>query len=203
MLKVSKTVDFYFDFSSPYGYLSSEKIEELADRCGCAIVWRPYLMGVVMKITERKPLVQIPMIKDYSGKDLKRMARFEGIEFNQPSTFPIATVAACRAYYWLERRDKELAKKLAHALFRAYFIRDELISKPEVVVSIASSIGVDSSDLEAALEDLSVKQAVRDVTDEAVNRSVFGSPFFVVDDEPFWGHDRMGLLEAWIKTGGW
>ncbi len=200
---MTKTVDFYFDFSSPYGYLSSEKIEDLADRCGCKIVWRPYLMGAVMKITERKPLVHIPMLRDYSKNDLHRYARFEGIEFNQPSTFPIATVAACRAYYWLERNDREKAKELAHALFRAYFVRDEMISQPDVVISIASGLRIDSDELGAALEDLSVKQAVRDATDGAVEREIFGSPFFIVDDEQFWGHDRMGLLEAWIKTGGW
>ena len=200
---MSKTVDFYFDFSSPYGYLSSEKIEDLADRCDCTVVWRPYLMGVVMKITERKPLVHIPMLSDYSKKDLNRFARFEGIEFNQPSTFPIATVVACRAYYWLERIDKDKAKELARALFRAYFIQDEMISKPDVVISIAAGLGIDSNDLRAALEDVSIKQAVRDATDGAVKQEIFGSPFFVVDNEQFWGHDRMGLLEAWIKTGGW
>lgn len=200
---MTNTIDFYFDFSSPYGYFSSEKIDELADRCGIAVVWRPYLMGAVMKITERKPLVQIPMVSDYSRRDLNRSARFEGIEFNPPSTFPIATVAACRAYYWIEQSDEELARKLAKALFRAYFIRDEMICEPEVVVSVASGIGIDAGDLQNALQDISVKQLVRDATEQAVNRNVFGSPFFFINDEPFWGHDRMGLLEAWIKTGGW
>ncbi|MDE0310205.1 MAG: 2-hydroxychromene-2-carboxylate isomerase [Acidiferrobacterales bacterium] len=200
---MKKIVDFYFDFSSPYGYLSSEKVDDLAARCDCEVVWRPYLMGAVMKITERKPLVQIPMLRNYSENDLERFARFEGIELNQPSTFPIATVAACRAYYWLQRSDKAKAKDLAQAIFRAYFIRDELISQPDVVVSIAEGLGVNSDELGAALEDLSVKQLVRDATDNAVRQEIFGSPFFVVDNEQFWGHDRMGLLEAWIKTGGW
>ena len=200
---MSKEIEFYFDFSSPYGYLSSERIEDLADRCDCTVVWRPYLMGVVMRVTDRKPLVQIPMLSDYSAKDLERTARFENIEFHPPTTFPIATVAACRAFYWLSRSSTYKAKQFAHELFRAYFIRDEMISEAEVVVSLAADVGADADQIRAALEDLSVKQALRDATDSAIEQEIFGSPFFVVDGEKFWGHDRMGHLEAWVKTGGW
>ncbi len=200
---MKKTVDFYFDFSSPYGYFSSEKVDALADRCNCNVVWRPYLMGIVMRITERKPLVQTPLVKEYSDRDLNRVARLEGIDFSLPSTFPVASVAACRAYYWLQQSDAERAKQLAKALYRAYFVRDELISEPEVVLSVAAEIGVDSDELKAALEDPSVKQLVRDATDHAVNQKVFGSPFFITDGEPFWGHDRIGQLETWISRGGW
>ena len=200
---MKNSIDFYFDFSSPYGYFSSEKIDELAKRCGSEVVWRPYLMGAVMKITERKPLVQIPMVNEYSGRDLHRLARFHGIEFNIPSNFPVATVAACRAYYWLNQNDTAKAKQLAQALFRAYFIEDKLISKSDVVIDIATKIDIDSTSLSSALNDLDVKNLVREATDDAIAQKVFGSPFFVVDGEPFWGHDRLDQLEAWVKTGGW
>ena len=196
-------IDFYFDFSSPYGYFSSEKISEVASNCGRTVHWRPYLMGAVMKITERKPLVQIPMLNDYSGRDLKRIARYENIPFRLPSKFPVATVAACRAYYWLVDQDSQKAIELAQSLFRAYFVNDELISDPEVVIEKASAIGIHSDELAAALQDDSVKLKVREATDEAIARRIFGSPFFVVDEEPFWGHDRLQHVEAWANSGGW
>ena len=198
-----KPIDFYFDFSSPYGYFSSEKIEDTAHKYGRTVNWRPYLMGVVMKITERKPLVQIPMVNDYSARDLSRTARYENIPFAVPSKFPIATVAACRAYYWLLQQDRDTAIRLAHELFRAYFEHDRLISDPQVVEQIAVGIGVDSVKIAHALQNDQVKLLVREATDDAVSKNIFGSPFFVVDGEPFWGHDRIAQLDAWLKTGGW
>lgn len=201
---VTKTVDFYFDFSSPYGYFSSEVIDDFASGCECEVVWRPYLMGAVMKVTGRKPLVQIPMINDYSKHDLYRVARYHGIEFNLPSVFPIATVAACRAFYSVaDTHGANAAQQLAHQFFRAYFVNDIKISDVEVIVEIAVQAGFDADEIAMALENPEVKRKVRTATDSAIEKQVFGSPFFVVDGEPFWGHDRLNHLEAWIKSGGW
>ena len=200
---MTKNIDFYFDFASPYGYFSSEIIDEVAGRYSCAVTWRPYLMGAVMKITGRKSLIQIPMVNEYSAIDLMRTARFQGIRFAFPSDFPIATVAACRAYYWVNKTNVEQAKTLAHALFRAYFIDDATISKSETVIEIAAQVGIDGEELTSALQDPQVKLTVRAQTDNAIERKVFGSPFFIVDGEPFWGHDRISQLEKWLQTGGW
>ena len=198
------SIDFYFDFSSPYGYFSSTKIDSVASRYGRTVSWRPYLMGVVMRITERKPLVHIPMVNEYSARDLPRTARYYDIEFNHPTTFPIATVAACRAFYWLNEQDPAKAKQLAHELFRAYFVEDVLISDSGIVASVASRIGVAPDETEAALADNRVKQLVRDATDSAIANKVFGSPFFVVEEgESFWGHDRLNQVEKWLESGGW
>ena len=196
-------IDFYFDFSSPYGYFSSTRISSLASRYDRTVTWRPYLMGVVMKITRRKPLVHIPMVDEYSARDLPRTARFHGIEFNQPTAFPISTVAACRAFYWLNEQDCAKAIELAHELFRAYFVGDELISDPAVVANVASRIGIEHAETATALADDQVKQLVRTATDAAIANKVFGSPYFVVDGEAFWGHDRLYQVEKWLESGGW
>ncbi len=201
---MTKTIDFYFDFSSPYGYFSSELIDEIASRHDCRVIWRPYLMGAVMKVTGRKPLVHIPMINDYSARDLARVARYHGIGFSIPSTFPVASIAACRAFYWLlDTHGANRAKQLARRFIRAYFIDDMNISQTDVIVEIAVQAGIDRKSIETALQDPEVKMRVREETDQAIARNVFGSPFFIVDDEPFWGHDRLNLLEAWLKSGGW
>ncbi len=156
-----------------------------------------------MKITERKPLVSIPMINDYSTRDLNRIARRMKVAYKTPSKFPIATVAACRAFYWLAAQDVNAAKKLAKSLFRAYFEKDKLISDPAIVIQIADENGIDTKELSSALEDEKIKIKLRQVNDEAIKRGVFGSPFFIVGNEPFWGHDRLETVEAWAKTGGW
>ena len=200
---MSTSIDFYFDFSSPYGYFSSLSVDDLQDRCNCEVIWRPYLMGAVMKITERKPLVSIPIINDYSTRDLNRIARRLKVAYKTPSKFPIATVAACRAFYWLTTQDSNVAKKLAKDLLRAYFEKDKLISDPAIVIQIANENGIDTKELSNALEDEQIKLKLRQVNDEAIKRGVFGSPFFIIGNEPFWGHDRLESVEAWIKTGGW
>ncbi len=201
---MDRIVDFYFDFSSPYGYFSSEMMDDFAQRCDCRINWRPYVMGAVMKVTGRQPLVQIPMINDYSARDLARVARFHDIEFNIPSLFPVSSVTANRTFYWVrERYGDDPASRLAKAIFRAYFIDDVNIAEASAMIEIATQCGYDGKKVTAALQNEDIKVKVREETDKAIARHVFGSPFFIVDDEPFWGHDRLNHVESWITSGGW
>ncbi|MXW47231.1 MAG: 2-hydroxychromene-2-carboxylate isomerase [Gammaproteobacteria bacterium] len=203
-MRVNKTVDFYFDFSSPYGYFSSEVMDEFSQRCNCEINWRPYVMGAVMKLTGRKPLVQIPMVNEYSARDLDRVARYHQIEFSVPSVFPISSVAPSRAFYWIrDEYGSEKAKQFAQATFRAYFANNLNTSKPSAVVEVATDLDFDSNAVNDALENPDIKLKVREETDRAIERGVFGSPFFIVDDEPFWGHDRLNHVESWLESGGW
>ncbi len=201
---MTKIVDFYFDFSSPYGYFASAAMEDFAKRCNCRVNWRPYVMGAVMKVTGRKPLVDIPMIDQYSARDLARVARFHEIEFAVPSIFPVASIAANRAFYWVSNQyGTARAKQLAKNIFHAYFVKDMNIAETSTIVNIATRSGHDAPKTAAALQNPEVKLKVREETDQAIARGVFGSPFFIVDNEPFWGHDRLSHLEAWINTGGW
>jgi len=196
-------IDFYFDFSSPYGYLASGRIDDIGKRHGREVIWRPYLMGAVMKQTGSKPLVERPIIGDYSTRDLHRCARLYGMPFERPDPFPVATVAACRAFYWVADRDPAQAKELAKALYAAYFAEGRNIGDAEVVIDVSASMGIDRDELRAALGDDAVKQRLRHETDAAIERGVFGSPFVIVDGEPFWGNDRLDQVERWIETGGW
>ena len=196
-------IEFYFDFSSPYGYLASTQIDAVADRHNREIIWNPYLMGAAFKLTGRAPLVTQPMVAEYAIHDLQRSARLLKIPFNIPDKFPVTTVSACRAYYWLVDRDQALAKKFAHKVYRSYFINNHDISKRSVIVKLAVSIGIDGEKLETGLNHQIVKQRLRDETDDALNKQVFGSPYFIVDNEPFWGHDRIAQLETWLERQGW
>lgn len=199
---MASPIDFYFDFSSPYGYLASEKIDDLAARYGREVNWHPVLLGVIFKATGGVPLVQLPMKGQYYRHDFARSARFLGVPFTLPQPFPVATQAAARAYYWLEDQDRRLARNFAHAVYRAYFAEGIDISQPEKVRIIATSLGVDGSALDAALGDSAVKERLKAETDGAVARGVCGSPFYLVDGEPFWGSDRLPQLEKWLESGG-
>ncbi len=196
-------VAFYFEFSSPYGYIASQVADDLEQRIGRALDWRPILLGPVFKVTGTSPLTQVPLKGDYSKRDFDRSARQLKVPYRHPDNFPIGTVAACRAFYWLKDRDPAAARKLAVALYRAYFVDNRDIGTPVTVLAVAKEAGLDAGALESAIGELAVKERVKREVDAAIAAGVFGSPFFIVDDEPFWGVDRIPMLEAWVRSGGW
>ena len=200
---MSDPIEFYFDFSSPYGYLASECIDALAARHGRDVTWRPYLMGVAMKLTGSSPVVNRPMLGEYSRRDMERSARRLEVPFQFPEPFPIPTIEACRAVYWMERTDAGEAKPLARAIYRAYFVDGRNISEVDVVADVAADSGADRDALLAGIQEPAIKDRLKEVTNDAIERGVFGSPFFMVDDEPFWGHDRMDEVHRWLEAGGW
>jgi len=200
---MTTAIDFYFDFSSPYGYFASLRIDEIAQRHNRIVTWRPYLMGAAFKISGRQPLIQQPLVGEYAKRDMYRTARLYNVPFTLPSRFPIASVAACRAYYWTVDQDTARAKRLAHALYAAYFTDDRDISSMEEVAGIGGSIGLDHVALGTALADPALKQRLHVETDNAIARKVFGSPFIIIDEEPFWGCDRLDHADRWLETGGW
>lgn len=196
-------IDFYFDFSSPYGYLASERIDALAAKHGRQVTWRPMLLGAVFPQTGSQPLLNIPLKGDYARRDMARTARLLGIAFQLPEKFPFMSVAACRAFYWLHDQDPSQAVALARALYRAAFAAGRPIDSNEAVVRIAEAEGLAPEGLEAALSDPAVKQRLREEVDGAIAKGVFGSPFIVVDGEAFWGHDRLDQVDLWLQRGGW
>ena len=196
-------IDFYFDFSSPYGYFAGAKIDALAKRYGRTVLWRPFLLGVVFKTTGNAPLTDQPLKGKYARRDFLRCAAYYGVPFKMPSTFPIATLAPARAVYWAEAINRPKASLLAKALFHAYFAEDRDIADASVTAQVAAGVGFDQAQAAAALQDPAIKERLRQETQAAIDRGVFGSPFIIVDGEPFWGVDRLEQVERWLKTGGW
>jgi 2-hydroxychromene-2-carboxylate isomerase len=195
-------ITFRFDFSSPYSYLASERIDTLADRFGRKVLWRPVLLGAIFKHFNTVPLVRQPGMHDYSLRDFARSAHFLDVPFRMPMRFPVATQVAARAYYWLHDQDCGIARRFAHAVFRAYFAEGHDISDPSSVLRIAAQLGIDPTPLSSAVEDPAVKDRLRAETDAALAAGMFGAPWIVVDGEPFWGADRLPQIERWLETGG-
>lgn len=198
-----EAIEFFFDFSSPYGYLATDFIERTAAKHGRSVVWKPMMLGAAMKETGNRPLKEQPIKWEYAQRDVARFARWLEMPFTLPDPFPIATLAAARAFYWLDDRDPLLAKRFAQACFDTYFGQGRDIRAKETVAAIAAPLGVDESELLAAVGDDAVKQRLKDETQAAVDRGVFGSPYFIVDGEPFWGVDRVWLVAEWLDRKGW
>ena len=204
---MSDTIEFYFDFSSPFGYLASERIEAIAEKHGRRIVWHPILLGAVFKVTGQAPLTEAPLKGDYSILDFSRSAREHQIDYKHPELFPIASVAACRATLWLrDHDDASLSGRTAnfiHAVFRAFFTQGLDITDRTVLTDLATLLGLPAEQMALAMGEQSVKDALRREVDEAIAKGIFGSPMMIVDEEPFWGHDRLEQIERWLGNGGW
>jgi len=196
-------VHFYFDFSSPYGYIASRRIDDIAAAHNRECVWHPYLMGAAFKRTGRAPLVDYDLVSNYARHDISRSARMYDLDINMPSKFPVLSVAACRAFYFVNDGSPEDAKRLASAIYSAYFVDDVDISNKTAVIEIAAGLGLDANTIKTAINDPVVKERLRAETDAAIDAGVFGSPFVVIDDEPFWGADRLDQIDRWLKSGGW
>jgi 2-hydroxychromene-2-carboxylate isomerase len=203
MSAAAAPVDFYFEFSSPYGYIATELAEDLERRLGRPLRWRPILLGPIFKVTGQAPLTNIPLKGDYAKRDFARVARMHRVAYRHPDRFPIGTVAACRAFYALDEHDPQAARRLARSLYRAYFVDNRDIGDAANMLAVAKEAGLDKAALAAAIEDPRLKERVKGEVDAAIAAGVFGSPFFVADGEPFWGVDRIPMLEEWVRKGGW
>lgn len=200
---MAKPIDFYFDFSSPYGYLAAQRIDEIGEEHGREVAWRPFLLGVVFKTTGAQPLLGIPLKGDYARRDLPRSARLMDIPFTLPKPFPFMSVSACRATYWLSETDPAAGKALAQALYRAAFAEGRSIADPPAVAAVAADLGLDRDEVLAAMQNPRIKDLLKREVDAALRKGVFGSPFIIVDGEPFWGYDRLDDVSVWLETGGW
>ena len=194
-------VEFWFDFSSPFGYLASTRIEALAAKYQRETIWRPFLLGAVYKVNGVVPTPNVPLKGDYARIDILRSGRFYGISIKVPTSFPINSVGAARAFYWADAQDAAKAKQLAAALYHAYFVDDLDISNAENVVKIAAQCGFDAVAVAAGMGDQAVKDRTKKEVDTAIAKSVFGSPYVIIDGEPFWGMDRLDQAEKWLAGG--
>ena len=200
-----ESIEFYFEFASPYGYLASTQIEALAARHGREVRWHPIMLGAAFKHTGAKPLVHTPLKGEYMMRDLPRFARLLGVSFQAPPVMPVNSLAASRAVLWIEEVEgPEPAKRLAKTLLTAHWGEGRDIGSPEQVAEIAHErAGIDRQALLQAIADPAIKQRLKDQTEAAIAWGVFGSPFIFIDGEAFWGADRLPQIAAWLERGGW
>mgnify|MGYP001444586000 CR=1 FL=1 len=200
---MSEPIRFYFDFSSPYGYLASRRIEAVAARHGRTVDWNPILLGIMFRVTGQSPLLQQPLRGPYFVRDMQRTAREWDVRLVMPEHFPFHSVAASRAFYWLKDSAPDRAVAFAHAIYGAYWGEGRDVDKPEQVAEVASAIGLDGDALREALGQAAVKDRLKTEMDDAMEKGVFGSPTMLVDGEMFFGCDKFDQMERWLQKGGW
>ena len=198
---MSAPIDFYFDFSSPYGYLASEQIDALGAKHGRAVMWHSIVLDAQFQPQGGMKIPAALMRTEYVRRDVERSAAYFGIPFKEPVPYPVHTEHAARAFQWLSDRNPDDARAFAHAVFRAYFVDGRNIAETAVLLEIADALKLDREDVSAAFSDAATKARLKAEIDLAEARGVFGSPFFIVEGEGFWGNDRLPQLERWLARG--
>lgn len=201
--KTPEPIQFYFDFSSPYGYIAAHRIDGVARHHGRTVDWRPILLGPIFKLSGGAPLSTHPIRWHYSLRDFHRTCRLHNLPFALPEKFPFAATAASRAFYWIDHTDPSLAREFAKAIYDGAFAKGLEVWTADGVAAIAAAQGLDRQACLAAIEDPHWKDHLRAITDQAAAAGIFGSPFFIVDGEAFWGNDRIPEVDAWLARGGW
>lgn len=202
-MTTERSIEFWFDFASAYAYFAALEIDDLGARCGRRILWRPYILGTAFKATGARGLSSTPLKRDYARTDWHRIARLREVPFHLPEHHPSVALAATRVFYLIEATTPAAAPVFARALFDAYFTRGIDSGNLDDVLAVAASLGLPVDTLAREAGAPVIKEKVKALSEQAVQRGVFGSPFFLVDGEPFWGWDRMPMMERWITQQGW
>ena len=196
-------IEFFFDFNSPYGYVAAHLIDDIAAKHGRTADWKPFLLGAVFKVTGAIPLPEAPMKGPYSKHDFGRSAGFHGLSYNPPEVIPFSPTAASRAVYWAKAQDPASASVMGLALYKAALGEGMDIAGPDAVAAVAGKAGFDAAAVAEGIQDPAIKEQLKTETEAAIGKNVFGSPYFIVDGEGFWGCDRLDMVDKWLETGGW
>src|SRR5687768_6304019 len=187
-------LQFWFDFSCPFAYVASERVEELARRNGAELDPRPMLLGGVFRAvnTAQMPAAAFSAAKArHNAQDILRTAAFHDVPLSMPPNHPMSTVEALRALLVVGPP----FMPLAHAFFRAYW-RDGIdLSARDGVARVLNEAGHDAEKVLAETQSQRIKDELRRRTDEAVAAGVFGAPAYVVGDQLFWSVDRERYVE--------
>ena len=174
---MSGPIDFYFEFGNPYSYIAANKLEGFPSRNGKKVNWRPILQLALHKMLEKPPLTAAELA--YEQRDAWRTARQLRMPLNWPSTFPVNSIAAARAHYWVEQNyDEEKATQFALGIFKAYWVTDHNIGDADFILNVADRYGIDSAGMYGGINDQAIKDRLHQMTDVAFQRGVLEQRLF-------------------------
>lgn len=184
-------MEFWFEFGSNYSYLSLMRIEDEARRRGVKLIWRPFLLGAIFKALgfETSPFVLQKEKGAHVWRDMERQCRKYGLEWRKPSRFPRLGVVPLRIA--LVGTDEPWLGAFCRKVMELNFVRDEEINEPARLTGVLSELGLPAAEIVAAAQSEPIKTRLREQTDEARAKGVFGAPTFFVGGEMFWGNDRL------------
>lgn len=194
---MARTLEFYFDYGSPYSYLADTQVEAIAQRAGAALVRKPMLLGGVFKATGNHSPAELPQKSVWSGFDMPMWAKHYGVPFARNPFFPVNTLALMRGA--AAAQIDGLFERYHPAVFKAMWVDGRNLNDMKEIAAVLTSAGLDPAKVAARIQDQDVKDRLKATTDEAVARGVFGAPTCFVDSMMFFGNDRLPFVEMALK----
>jgi 2-hydroxychromene-2-carboxylate isomerase len=190
-----KTFEFWFDFGSPAAYLAFTQIPTIEAATGAKAIYRPMLLGGVFQATGNHSPATIPAKGKYIFNDFNRYSKRYGVPFNNNPHFPINTLLLMRGAIGMQLQHSEQFLAYCSAVFQSIWINALNMNDPATVGTALHKAGFDPHKLMAIANDQVTKDALKVATTEAVSRGVFGAPTFFVDDQMYWGQDRLDFVK--------
>ena len=185
---MTKSIDFYFDFISPYSYLAYEKLKSLDKDKKIKVNYKPILLGALHKLGG----ITAPAFNERKMKnminDCNLVAKKNNIKFKWNDKFPINSLYLMRGYLSVDEKIKD---RFFEICFNAYW-RDNIdILDNEKVKNILKNCEIDENIFFMKIQDQKIKDDLRKLTDNAFEKNIFGAPTFIVNNKIFWGQDRL------------
>lgn len=194
---MARTLEFYFDYGSPYSYLADTQVEAIAQRAGATLVRKPMLLGGVFKATGNHSPAELPQKSAWSAFDMPMWARHYGVPFQRNPFFPVNTLALMRGAAAAQIDGS--FDRYHPAVFKAMWVEGRNLNDIKEVASVLASAGLDAAKFGTRIQDQDVKDRLKTTTEEAVARGVFGAPTCFVDKMMFFGNDRLPFVELALK----
>ena len=194
---MDKRIDYYFTPVSPFTYLGHGRFVAMAARYGASVAVKPVDYGRIFPASGGLPLKQrAPQRQAYRLVELRRWSGRLGMPLNlQPKFFPVSGELASKWILAAEERGADGALKLAGACLHAVWAEERNVADADTLAAIAREQGLDATVLAARAASADVAERYEALTQEAIERQVFGAPTFIYRDEPFWGQDRLDFLD--------
>ena len=187
-----RTIDFYFDVISPYSYLASTRIVEIAAKYNCELCAKPVLFPAILGHHGQKGPAEIAAKRRHLVKDMLRWAAFYNVPLVGPPAHPFNPLLALRSILAVE--DQKSRNLFAVALLKSAWGLGKDLNNPDVIAATAAELNLDGAAIVALAQSEKIKKLLRENTEVAISEGIFGVPTFVVDGEQFWGNDRLDFL---------
>lgn len=184
-------VELWFEFGSVYSYLAVMRIEREARKFNVSVRWKPFLLGAVFQAIGLKsnPITEHKEKRDYSLRDIARQCSKYGLQWVEPITFPRPGLLPLRVA--LAGADEPWIGKFCRAVMELNYGTHEDINDPERLSTLMESLDLPASSLLEQARDEKTKARLREQTELAYRKGLFGAPSILVGSELFWGNDRL------------
>ena len=193
-------IEFYFDLGSPFSYLGFHRVQQIAKQYNAEVMYKPMLLGAVFKATGNSSPIMVPAKGQYSMIDLQRWSNYLSIPFRMNPNFPINTLPLMRIVTAVQLFLPEQFMHILTGLFDAMFKHPRNFNDQKEFIQVLTTLGLEQSQIQMWLSDEKVKSELKFITEEAIERGVFGAPSFFVKDELYWGVDHLHFVEAAMEV---